>query len=147
MPKKQITSFSIDWYNCGLCNPLDKVHERITIYLRKNLVRIEKLNGLNDLLSKREYIVHREDMNNLFDVIHQMDSDNKWKKDYSVMVCDGSSWKMRLRYSDRTVKHMMGTVEKADAGSEIEKMIKNMLLRVDCTETPILFGCSCKNKI
>ena len=32
---KKITSFSVDWHDCGLCNPLDKVHERTTIYLRK----------------------------------------------------------------------------------------------------------------
>ena len=94
---KQITSFSIDWYDCGLCNPLDKVHEKTTIYLRKNLIRIENFNGLNELLSKKEYFVNRDDINDFFDFINKMDSGNEWKNDYSVMVCDGSTWEMLFR--------------------------------------------------
>ena len=138
---KQITSFSIDWYNCGLCCAFDIVHEKTTIYLRKNLIKIEKFNGLNDLISKEEYFVQRDSINDFFDFINKTDLSNAWKNDYSVMVCDGSRWEMRLRYSDRTVKLIKGTVDKPDKGRKIEKMIKDMLPDEECIEDPVLFGC------
>lgn len=138
---KQITSFSIDWHDCGLCSSLDKVHERITVYLRKQLIKLEKFNGLDELLGKEEYIIYSESVNDFFDFISRMDLNNEWKKDYTIMVCDGSRWEMRLRYSDRTVKLIIGTVEKPDKGRKIEKMIKDMLSNEKCIESPILFGC------
>lgn len=138
---KQITSFSIDWHDCGLCSSLDKVHERITIYLRKKLIKLEKFNGLDELLGKEEYFVCSKSVNDFFDFINEMDLNNEWKKDYTVMVCDGSCWEMRLRYSDRTIKLIIGTVEKPDKGAKIVKMIKDMLFDKKCIETPMLFGC------
>ena len=138
---KRITSFSIDWYNCGLCNSLDIVHERTTLYLSKKLIKSEKFNGLDELLGKEEYFVCSESINDFFDFISKMDSNNEWKKDYTVVVCDGSRWEMRLRYSDRTGKLIVGTVEKPDKGRKIEKMIKDMLSNEKCIENPILFGC------
>ena len=138
---KQITSFSIDWHDCGLCNPLDKVHERTTVYLRKKLIKLEKFNGLDELLGKEEYFVCSESINDFFTFIGKMDLNNEWKNDYTVVVCDGSQWKMRLRYSDRTVKLIVGNVEKPDKGRKIEKMIKDMMHSKKCVEKPILFGC------
>ena len=140
MSGKQITSFSIDWHDCGLCCAFDKVREKTTIYLRKNLIKIEKFNGLNDLLGQGKYFVSREDISELFDFINKMDSNNNWKDDYRVMVCDGSIWEMKLRYNDKTVKVIKGTVEKPDKGRKIEKMIKDMLFN-ECIEEPILFEC------
>lgn len=141
MSKRQITSFSIDWYRCGLCNPLDKVHEKTTVYLRKRIIKIEKFNGLNELLGKEEYFVPGNHVHNFFDCINKMDLNNTWEKDYSVPVCDGATWEMRLRYSDRTIKLIVGTVEKPDKGQEIESMIEDMLVRAKCIESPMLFGC------
>ena len=138
---KQITSFSIDWYNCGLCNPLDKVRERTTVYLRKKMIKLEKFNGLDELLGKEEHFVCSESISDFFDFINKTDLQNGWKNDYSVIVCDGSRWEMRLRYSDRTVKVIRGTVDKPDKGRKIEKMIKDMLLDKACIEDPVLFGC------
>ena len=141
MAKKQVTSFSIDWYDCRLCCALDKVHEKTTIYFRKNLIKIEQFNGLNVLLGKYEIFANRDDVNEFFDFINKSDSNNSWKDDYSVMVCDGLLWEMRLRYNDRTIKLVKGTVEKPDKGRKIEKMIENMLSNERCVEKPILFGC------
>ena len=138
---KQITSFSVDWYDCGLCCAFDKTHERTTIYLRKKLIKVEKFNGLDELLSKEEYIVGGSDINEFFSFVNKTDSNNEWEKDYVVHVCDGSRWIMRLRYSDKTVKTVEGTVEKPDKGREIVKMIKNMLSKQMCIEDPVLFGC------
>lgn len=57
------------------------------------------------------------------------------------VVCGGSQWKMRLRYSDRTVKRVVGTAAKSVQGRKIEKMIEDMLTNVKCVEMPVLFGC------
>ena len=141
MSQKQITSFSVDWHDCGLCCPSDKVHEKTTIYLRKNLIKVEQFNGMNVLLNKEEYLTSRNDISEFFDFINKMDSKHNWKDDYRIMVCDGSQWEMRLRYSDRTVKLIVGNIEKPDKGRKIEKMINDMLFDKKCINKPILFGC------
>ena len=138
---KQITSFSIDWHHRGLCSSLDKVRERTTVYLRRNLIKSEKFNGSGELLGKEECFVCRESISKFFDFISKTDSNNEWKKDYTVAVCDGSRWEMRLRYSDRTVRLIVGTAKKPDKGIKIEEMIKDMLSDGTCIEMPVLFGC------
>ena len=105
------------------------------------MIKLEKFNGLDELLGKEEYFVCSESINDFFDFIGKMDLNNEWKNDYTVVVCDGSQWRMRLRYSDRTVKLIVGNVEKPDKGRKIEKMIKDMMPNKKCIEKPILFGC------
>ena len=60
---KKITSFSIDWYSCGLCSGDDIVHEKTIVYLNKKLIRIEKFNCLDELLAKEEYFVLSDKIN------------------------------------------------------------------------------------
>lgn len=136
---KRITSFSIDWYSCGLCSSFDKVHEKTIVYLNKKIIKIEKFNGLGELLTREEYFVLRDNINEFFDFINKIDLSHEWKNDYTVMVCDGWMWEMRLRYSDNTVKLIKGTVEMPAKGRTIKKMIINMLSN-ECIEMPILFG-------
>lgn len=138
---KKITSFSIDWYSCGLCSGDDIVHEKTIVYLNKKLIRIEKFNGLDELLAKEEYFVLSDKINEFFDFVNKIDLNQEWKNDYTVMVCDGWMWEMRLRYSDNTVRLIKGTIEMPAKGRIIKKMIENMLSNEECMEMPILFGC------
>lgn len=138
---KKKTSFSIDWYSCGLCSGDDIVHEKTIVYLNKKLIRIEKFNGLDELLAKEEYFVLSDKINEFFDFVNKIDLNQEWKNDYTVMVCDGWMWEMRLRYSDNTVRLIKGTIELPAKGRIIKKMIENMLSNEECMEIPILFGC------
>ena len=85
---KRITSFSIDWYSCGICSGFDKAHEKTIVYLNKKLIRIEKFNGLGELLAREEYFVFRDNINDFFDFVNKIDLNQEWKNDYTVMVCD-----------------------------------------------------------
>lgn len=62
------------------------------------------------------------------------------RMDYSVDVCDGSCWKLKIRHSNNKVQKLSGTVEYPPHGKHIECE----LLRL-CEEAgginPLLFGC------
>lgn len=141
MDTKRITSFSIDWFNWSCCCAYDGVHEKTTIYLNKSLIKIDKYNGLNELIEEQNCLVPKEDIKEFFQLLESIDQQNKWKQDYSVEVCDGSAWEIRLRYSDRTIKFIKGTIEKPPLGNKIDKYIRDMLLLSHDFADPILFGC------
>lgn len=136
---RKITSFSIGWNNCGLCCGEDKVCEITTVNLNKRSVRIEKFNGLNDLLAKEIYIVNQDKINELFEFINKMDVKNRMVCDYSNYVCDGSLWELRLRYNNNEIKLIKGTIDLPYWGKTIKRMIGDMLCE-HCIEIPVLFG-------
>lgn len=137
----RITCFSIDWYNCGCCCVDDNVHERITIYENGSKIKIKQFNGRREVIEEMEYKVPGEKIWEFFSFIHNTMMLRKWNDDYRVEVCDGSEWEMRIKYSDRTVTCIKGTVEKPPLGAEIEKLINQMLESTCCLYEPILFGC------
>lgn len=141
MDNIRITSFSIDWYNWSCCCADDEVHEKTTIYLNKTLIKINKFNGLEELLEEHNCLVSKDNIKNFFQLLESIDQQNKWKQDYCVEVCDGSAWEIRLRYSDRTIKLIKGTIEKPPLGNKIDKCIRDMLLLSHDFADPILFGC------
>lgn len=140
MMKNAITSFCIDWYNCGLCCGEDIVREKTTLYLRKKSIKVSKYNGFDEKVEERTYNVLKKDMDSFFEFINRLDSNNEWESDYMVQVCDGSRWEMRLRHCDNTIKLIEGAVEKPVNADKIEKMIINMLNKSMCFDEPILFG-------
>lgn len=93
------------------------------------------------MLSKKEHFVIGDNLSDFFDFINKTDLNNEWKNDYSVRVCDGSIWEMRLRYNDRTVKLIKGNVCLPKNGRKIKKMIEDMLSIDKSIELPIIYGC------
>ena len=59
-----------------------------------------------------------------------------WNKDYSVPVCDGYRWEVIIRFSDKTTKKVVGTVEPPLNGKLLEKMIYKLVIY---EENPWLF--------
>jgi len=59
-----------------------------------------------------------------------------WESNYSVEVCDGYYWDCYLRYSDRLVRVVKGTVQPPPEGEEIEKQIMKL---VKFDEEPWIF--------
>lgn len=135
-----ITSFSIDWYNCGLCCGDSIVHEKTTLHHRKREISIKQYNGMNTMLTETRCKVPKEDIEGFFLMLEQMDAENSWQSDYRVMVCDGWSWTVRIRYSNGTVKRVEGTVDLPPNGNKITKKIRNMLGKTFCIVEPQLFG-------
>lgn len=140
MTNKQIKSFSIDWYNCSCCTADSIVHERITLYLNKAVIKLQSYNGYKELVEEQTIPVSENDIKGLFDYIQYVALD-KLQQNYRVEVCDGSEWVLKLRYSDRTITAIQGTVEKPSICDEIEKKINKLLFEAKSFADPILFGC------
>lgn len=138
--RKRITSFSIDWYNCSCCTADSIVQENTTLYLNKSEIKIKAFNGYKELVEEQTIPVNKNEIKGLFNYI-QYEALNKLQQNYRVEVCDGSEWVLKLRYSDRTITAIQGTVEKPSFCEEIEKKIKEMLFNAKSFADPILFGC------
>ena len=136
----RITSFVIDWYDCGLCSGDGMVHEKTTIYRNRSVIRIQQYNGYNALLAVSEHKVETNGIEELFLLLERMEAKNGWKSDYRVRVCDGWSWEARIRFSDKTVKLVEGTVALPPNGMKIAKKIRALLESSMCLIEPRLFG-------
>ena len=138
--RKKITSFSIDWYNCSCCTADSVVHEKTTLYLNKAIIKIQSYNGYKEIVEEQTISVSKNEIKGLFNYIQYVAFD-KLQQDYRVEVCDGSEWVLNLRFSDRTITAIQGTVEKPSICDEIENKIKKLLFEAKCFADPILFGC------
>lgn len=138
--RRKITSFSIDWYNCSCCTADSIVHEKTTLYLNESVIKIQSYNGYKDIVEEQTIPVSKGEIKGLFNYIQYVALD-KLQQDYRVEVCDGSEWVLKLRYSDRTITAIQGTVEKPTICDEIEKRINKLLLEAESYADPILFGC------
>lgn len=138
--KKRITSFSIDWYNCGCCHVDSIVHESTTLYLNKSEIKIKSYNGHKKIVRKQTIHVGKDEIKGLFDYI-QYEALNKLQQNYRVEICDGSEWILKLIYSDGTITAIQGNVEIPPCCEDIEKKIKEIIFKAKSFADPILFGC------
>ena len=135
----RITTFKLDWYDCGLCCIEDVVHERLTISRNKNALEFVRFNGRGDPLSSETIGIQQASVDSLFSLLEHLDT--HWGTDYRVDVCDGSSWEITVRYSTNKTKHIHGTVEYPPYGPEVENQIRQILRQYQTFLEPIIFGC------
>lgn len=136
-----ITSFELNWFNCGMCCADEVIHEKIVLYRRKKRIVLKKYNGWKEEVLSTNVIVDKTDIENFFKLLEQLDEKSKWESDYRVDVCDGSEWELKLRYNDNRIKKIQGTVKPPPNAKRLESSILLMLEKARCVETPILFGC------
>lgn len=137
---KCVTSFSIDWYNCSCCAVDSIVHEKITLYLNKSLIKIKSYYGYQEIVEEQTIPVEKDKIKELFNYIQNV-AFYELQQNYRVEVCDGSEWVLKLRYSDKTITAIQGTVEKPSVCDEIENKINKLLFEAKSFADPILFGC------
>lgn len=136
----KITSLIIDWYDCGLCCGDSMVHEKTTVYRNRSTIKIQQYNGYKDLLDESEYRVAQNGIEELFLLLERMETKDSWRSDYRVKVCDGWSWEARIRFEDKTIKLVEGTVEIPPNGQKIAKIIHALLEDAMCLIDLHLFG-------
>lgn len=137
--KDRITCFKLNWYDCGLTCADNIVQEEVTIYRNDNYMVIKELNGYGVICSSE--IIHIDnDRNQEFFEFLEKNCKN-WVEDYSVRVCDGSAWKIRMWHSSHKVTKICGTVKYPTNGRKIEKFIRSFLMRGKNNIVPVLFGC------
>ena len=137
--KDKITSFKLNWYDCGLCCADQMVQEEITVYRNNNLMVFKELNGYGVVCSCEIIHIEADKAEAFFELLEKASVD--WVDDYSVEVCDGSAWKMRMWRSSHKVKKVCGTVECPPHGKEIENLIRSYIIDGKSTAEPRLFGC------
>ena len=138
--KDKITTFKLNWYDCGLCYADDVVQEEIIVYRNDNLLVFRELNRYGVICSCELIHIDSEAVNEFFSFLQ--DAGGEWKSDYKVEVCDGSEWKVRMWHSSHKVTKICGTVEYPPHGKKIEKYIRSFINDGKSLIDPKLFGCS-----
>ena len=138
--KDKITCFKLNWYDCGLCCADYTVQEEITVYRNNNSMVFKELNGYRVICSCKIIHIENSKVEDFFAFLEK--ACDKWESDYSVEVCDGSAWKVRMWHSSRKVKKSCGTVEYPPNGRKLEKYIHSFIRDGKSRIVPKLFGCN-----
>ena len=136
----KITSFKLNWYDCGLCCADDAVQEELAIYRNNNYMVFKELNGYGVIRSCEIIHIDQDRVSEFFDFLEK--TSDKWETDYKVPVCDSSAWEVRMWHSSHKVKKVCGTVEYPPNGKKIEEYIHSFIMDGKSLIEPILFGCS-----
>ena len=137
----RITCFKLNWYDCGLSCAEDMIQEEITIYRKDNYMAIKELNGYGVICSCKIIHLEKEKVDTFFCFLEKISCG--WENDYKVLVCDGSSWKIRMWHSSHRIKKVCGTVKYPPHGREVEKYIRSFITDSREGIDPIVFGCGC----
>lgn len=115
-----ITSFVLEWHDQS-CHCVEDVSwTRLTIYRNKNRIVYEEFDGRENILKRKEGTCSQHNIDRFFGVLEEYNEAMTRKQDYSVAVCDGSCWKLKIRHSDNRVQKLNGTVEYPPCGKLIE---------------------------
>ena len=137
--KDRVTCFKLNWYNWGLCCADDAVQEELAVYRNKNILVHRELNGYGVLCSCEIIDIEQSLAEEFFEFLEKVSAD--WADDYSVEVCDGSAWKLRMWHSSRKVKKVCGTVRYPPHGKEIENYIRLFMENSESIIESKMFGC------
>ncbi len=137
--KDRITCFKLDWYDWGLCCVEDAVQEEVTVYRNNRCLVIKELNGYGVIYSSEIIHIEADKAEGFFAFLEKIT--DEWEDDYSVEVCDGSAWKVRMWRTSRKVKKVCGTIAYPPHGKEIETYISSFIADGKSTSEPRMFGC------
>lgn len=136
-----ITSLILEWHNCSEHYVDDLSWSRIAVYRKRRLIVYEEFNGYGDVIRKQVEQYSKWYGDGLFNMLDKVNADMTQKHDYSVEVCDGSRWKLKIRHSNNKLQKIIGTVEYPPHGKPIEQELIEICNEVQIAN-PQLFGCS-----
>ena len=136
-----ITSLVLEWYDWS-CHCVDDVSwTRMTVYRNKNRIIYEEFDGRDNPVNKQEGSYPKHYGDRFFWILEESNEALTRKQDYSVEVCDGSCWKLKIRHSGNKLQKLNGTVEYPPHGKRIERELIQLCEEAGIFE-PYLFGCS-----
>ncbi len=135
-----VTSIVLEWYNWSEHSADDLSQSRLTIYRNSRRIIYEEFDGRKSILLKQEGRFLKNSGERLFTVIEDSNKDMTKRINYTVDVCDGSCWNLKIRHSGNIMQKLHGTIEYPPHGERVEREILRL-----CEETgifePRLFGC------
>ena len=135
-----ITSIILEWFNWSEHCAEDLSRTKITIYRNKNQIVYEEFDGRDNIIRQQKGKYYRGCNERLFGLLEEVNSEMTRQSDWSVAVCDGSCWKMKIRHSNNKLQKIQGTIELPPHGHRIEKEMMRMCEEAEIS-TPTLFGC------
>ena len=135
-----ITSIVLEWQSCGLCCSEDIICSKTKVFRRNCNITYEEYNGEGNLITSLQGLFTKSEGEQFFLLLEDVNDVITTATDYTVPVCDGSYWLLKLRYSDHTVRKIEGTVEYPPYGREIEQQLLKLCEEAGARD-PLLFGC------
>ena len=137
MDESRITSIQFNYWASGPFEPHEIVAQMVAVY-RSGRIKQQLFDGMSeDPKHTVEYPLDKQSADEFFTAIETDLKIHEWGEDYSAFVCDGWSWQCKIRFSDRTVKTIKGTVAAPPGGEMIARMVKKL---VKFKYRPLIFG-------
>ena len=136
---EKIVRFKLTWHNWGLIGPNSVHKEEVVLHRNSSNLIYKKLAGGKRVLLNAKVDVESYYINKFFDFLDSIYND--WETDYSVPVCDGSAWDIKLTDLARNNIQIRGTLEYPPHGEQIETFIRQFIDDALCEIQPRLFGC------
>lgn len=137
------TSLTIEWHNWCLCSGDDMVLERTTVKKASGTIHLMQSNGHREIIHEEFIKVGPDALHELFALVDRILDADDWCADYSVDVCDGFMWNMYIRRGNSKIIRVHGTVDPPPYGAEIERYLRQMLLRAHAIIEPKFFCIDC----
>lgn len=120
---KEIVSIEIKNKSNGIYNVDEIIAETFKIY-RNGKIKHMQYNGVTEKpVKKYHYKANAEIINKFFEALISVFKIQNWKADYSVEVCDGWSWSIKITYIDNSTKKVVGTVDLPPMGKQLKEEI------------------------
>lgn len=135
-----ITSFCIEWHNWNEIRCVYDLATEITkVYRRKRLLTTGQYNAVGNPFITKSLVLSNEDCDRIFTLVESIVAEAE-NHSYLEPVDDGYYWRLLIRYSDKHVQIIEGTVAAPATAKELEEVIEQ-LLRVQVYKGDVhLFG-------
>lgn len=120
---RTITSIKIMQQSWG-CISFDEISKSLFKISKTGKIVVSFFNSdLKKPIKTSEYKVSKNNVKEFFTKLITDVKILEWNDDYSVPVCDGYHWDVIIRFSDKSIKRVQGTVEGPTNGKLLEEMI------------------------
>ena len=123
-----ITSCTITWDNWGLVYTEDILN--VTTRILSNEIQVRFYNG-HGLIGGSIWPLDSQQKQELFGLLDKCREE--WEQDdYSVSVCDGCHWKLKICAKGRCLRSVEGTAELPPHGREIRELVAKIIGDENC---------------
>ena len=119
-----ITYFSLEWQDWS-CHPGDALSSTLLIISgSKKKVTYGELDGRGNILFQQDGPLQASDGGTFFALAERIVEQWGDQTDFSVPVCDGSCWKIKVRYNRGKTLKYTGTVAYPPDGQALERALQ-----------------------